>query len=142
MEELKSGQNRSKGALKRLSLDFVKEFRQSGLRTTVNPYIHIVGNHLFGFDDVNDLPHYNMQGVEKSNDLLSRLYFSSTNPAKNPLFTMVQKLYTMVEMNFEDENKRKAMNNQEMRMSTESKHELFNLRSMIQNLVKRRNKNR
>jgi hypothetical protein len=50
-----------------------------------------------------------MQGVEKNNDLLSRLYFSSTNPAKNPLLTMLQKLYRMLEMNFQDEEEREAM---------------------------------
>ncbi|CAF5128183.1 unnamed protein product, partial [Rotaria socialis] len=50
-----------------------------------------------------------MQGVEKSNDLLSRLYFSSTNPAENPLLTMLQKLYRMLEMNFQDEKERDAM---------------------------------
>ncbi|CAF3290599.1 unnamed protein product [Rotaria sp. Silwood2] len=97
------------GVLKRLSLEFVKEFRQSGLRTTVTPYIHIIGNHLFEFDEFNDLGDYNMQGVEKNNDVLSRLYFSSTNPAKNPLLTMLQKMYRMLEMNFEDENEREAM---------------------------------
>lgn len=100
---------RRKGVLKRLSLEFVKEFRQSGLRTTVTPYIHIIGNHLFEFDEFNKLGDYNMQGVEKNNDLLSRLYFSSTNPAKNPLLTMLQKLYRMLEMNFQDEKEREAM---------------------------------
>ncbi|CAF4278875.1 unnamed protein product, partial [Rotaria magnacalcarata] len=50
-----------------------------------------------------------MQGVEKNNDLLSRLYFSSTNPARNPLLTMLQKLYRMLEMNFQDEKQREAM---------------------------------
>ena len=50
-----------------------------------------------------------MQGVEKSNDLLSRLYFSSTNLAKNPLLTVVRKLYRMLEMNFEDEREWEAM---------------------------------
>ena len=50
-----------------------------------------------------------MQGVEKNNDLLSRLYFSSTNSAKNPLLTMLQKLYRMLEMNFQNEHEREAM---------------------------------
>ncbi|CAF5177082.1 unnamed protein product, partial [Rotaria magnacalcarata] len=90
-------------------LNELKKFRQSGLRTTVTPYIHIIGYHLFEFHELNDLRDYNMQGVEKSNDLLSRLYFSSTNPAKNPLLTMLQKLYRMLEMNFQDEKEREAM---------------------------------
>ena len=51
------------GVLKRLSLEFVKEFGQSGLHTTVTPYIHIVGNHLDEFDELNNLGDYNMQGV-------------------------------------------------------------------------------
>ncbi|CAF1999488.1 unnamed protein product [Rotaria magnacalcarata] len=109
LNELKSSSIKRNGVLKRLSLEFVKEFRQSGLRTTVTPYIHIIGNHLFEFHELNDLRDYNMQGVEKSNDLLSRLYFSSTNPAKNPLLTMLQKLYRMLEMNFQDEEEREAM---------------------------------
>ncbi|CAF4781165.1 unnamed protein product [Rotaria socialis] len=109
LNELKSSSIKRNGVLKRLSLEFVKEFRQSGLRTTVTPYIHIIGNHLFEFHELNDLRDYNMQGVEKSNDLLSRLYFSSTNPAKNPLLTMLQKLYRMLEMNFQDEKERDAM---------------------------------
>ena len=50
-----------------------------------------------------------MQGVEKHNDVLSRLYFSSTNPAKNPLLTMLQKLCRMLEMNFQNEKERNAM---------------------------------
>ncbi|CAF1547595.1 unnamed protein product [Adineta ricciae] len=107
--EVKHTSMRRKGVLKRLSLEFVKEFRQSGLRTTVTPYIHIIGNHLFEFDEFNNLGDYNMQGVEKNNDLLSRLYFSSTNPAKNPLLTMLQKLFRMLEMNFQDEKEREAM---------------------------------
>jgi hypothetical protein len=109
LNEVKHTSVKRKGVLKRLSLEFVKEFRQSGLRTTVTPYIHIVGNHLFEFHELNDLGDYNMQGVEKNNDLLSRLYFSSTNPAKNPLLTMLQKLYRMLEMNFQDEKERDAM---------------------------------
>ncbi|CAF1544480.1 unnamed protein product [Rotaria sordida] len=109
LRELNHNSIKRKGVLKRLSLDFVKEFRQSGLRTTVTPYIHIIGNHLFEFEAFNDLGDYNMQGVEKNNDLLSRLYFSSTNPAKNPLLTMLQKLYRMLEMNFQDEKERDAM---------------------------------
>jgi hypothetical protein len=107
--EVKHNSVKRKDVLKRLSLEFVKEFRQSGLRTTVTPYIHIIGNHLFEFHEFNDLGDYNMQGVEKNNDLLSRLYFSSTNPAKNPLLTMLQKLYRMLEMNFQDEKEREAM---------------------------------
>ena len=109
LNELKHNSVKRKGVIKRLSLEFVKEFRQSGLRTTVTPYIHIIGNHLFEFDEFNDLEDYNMQGVEKNNNLLSRLYFSSTNPAKNPLLTMLQKLYRMLEMNFQDEKERDAM---------------------------------
>ena len=109
LNELKHNSVKRKGVIKRLSLEFVKEFRQSGLRTTVTPYIHIIGNYLFEFDEFNDLGDYNMQGVEKNNDLLSRLYFSSTNPAKNPLLTMLQKLYRMLEMNFQDEKERDAM---------------------------------
>ena len=109
LNEIKFTAAKRKGVLKRLSLEFVKEFRKSGLRTTVTPYIHIVGNHLFEFNELNDLGDYNMPGVEKNNDLLSRLYFSSTNPAKNPLLTMFQKLYRMLEMNFQDEKERDAM---------------------------------
>ena len=106
LSELKRTSSATKNAIKRLALDFVSEFRKSGLRTTVTPYIHIVGNHLFEFLENSDLSDYNMQGVEKSNDLLSRLYFSSTNPAKNPLLTMLQKLYRMLEMNFQSESER------------------------------------
>ncbi|CAF4400445.1 unnamed protein product [Rotaria magnacalcarata] len=107
--EVKHTSIRRKGVLKRLSLEFVKEFRQSGLRTTVTPYIHIIGNHLFEFDEFSNLGDYNMQGVVKNNDLLSHLYFSSTNPARNPLLTMLQKLYRVLEMNFQDEKQREAM---------------------------------
>lgn len=109
LQEVKHTSIKRKGVLKRLSLEFVKEFRQSGLRTTVTPYIHIVGNHLHEFHEFNNLGDYNMQGVEKNNDLLSRLYFSSANPAKNPLLTMMQKLYRMLEMNFQDEKERNLM---------------------------------
>ncbi|CAF3860367.1 unnamed protein product [Rotaria sordida] len=109
LHEIKHTSIKRKGVLKRLSLEFVKEFRQSGLRTTVTPYIHIIGNHLYEFDEFNNLGDYNMQGVEKNNDLLSRLYFSSTNSAKNPLLTMLQKLYRMLEMNFQDEKERNLM---------------------------------
>ena len=50
-----------------------------------------------------------MQGVQKNNDLLLRVYFSFSNPAKNLLLTMLQKLYRTLEMNFQDENERGAM---------------------------------
>ncbi|CAF1523529.1 unnamed protein product, partial [Rotaria sordida] len=63
LNEVKHNSVKRKGHLKRLCLEFVKEFRQSGLRTTVTPYIHIIGNHLFEFDEFNDLGDYNMQGV-------------------------------------------------------------------------------
>ncbi|CAF1544920.1 unnamed protein product, partial [Rotaria sp. Silwood1] len=109
LHEIKHTSIKRKGVLKRLSLEFVKEFRQSGLRTTVTPYIHIIGNHLYEFDEFNNLGDYNMQGVEKNNNLLSRLYFSSTNPAKNPLLTMLQTSYRMLEMNFQDEKERNLM---------------------------------
>ncbi|CAF5150275.1 unnamed protein product [Rotaria sp. Silwood1] len=109
LNEVKHNSVKRKGQLKRLCLEFVKEFRQSGLRTTVTPYIHIIGNHLFEFDEFNNLEDYNMQGVEKNNDVLSNLYFSSTNPSKNPLLTMLQKLYRMLEMNFQDPGEREAM---------------------------------
>ena len=102
LNEVKYTATKRKGVLKRLSLEFVKEFRRSGLCMTVAPYIHIIGNHLFEFNEFNDLGDYNMQGVEKSNDLLSCLYFSSTNPAKNPLLTMFQKLYRMPGDEFSD----------------------------------------
>ena len=109
LREIKHTSIKRNGVLKRLSLEFVKAFRASNLRPTVTPYIHIVGNHLFEFHEFNNLGDYNMQGVEKNNDLLSRLYFSSTNPAKNPLLTMMQKLYRTLEMNFEDEHERDIM---------------------------------
>ncbi|CAF4535003.1 unnamed protein product, partial [Rotaria magnacalcarata] len=72
---------------------FVKDFRQSGLRTGCTPYMHLIGNHLAEQDENENLTAYDMQGVEKSNDLLSRLYFSSSNRAKTPLRTMMQSLY-------------------------------------------------
>ncbi|CAF1374047.1 unnamed protein product [Didymodactylos carnosus] len=109
LAEVKKDKPRCKNTLKRLSQEFIREFRQSGLRTTVTPYVHIVGNHLFQFDELEDLRAFNMQGVEKGNDVLSRLYFSSTNPAKNPLLTMMQKLFRMLEMNFQNESERIAM---------------------------------
>ncbi|CAF4221972.1 unnamed protein product [Rotaria magnacalcarata] len=109
LQEVKANSKTHNDRLKFLSIQFVNVFRASGLRTTVTPYIHIIGNHLFEFNQLNDLGDFNMQGVEKSNDLLSRLYFSSTNPAKYPLLTMLQKLYRMLEMNFENQNHRDAM---------------------------------
>jgi hypothetical protein len=53
--EVKHNSVKRKDVLKRLSLEFVKEFRQSGLRTTVTTYIHIIGNHLSEFHEFNDL---------------------------------------------------------------------------------------
>ena len=47
----------------------MKEFHQSSLRTTVTPYIHIIGNHLFEFHEFYDRCDYNMQGVEINNEL-------------------------------------------------------------------------
>lgn len=111
MSELKNNRIDRRHTLKKLCLDFVKQFRQSGLRTTVTPYIHTIGNHLFEFDEFKNLSDFNMQGVEKNNDMLSRLYFSSTNLSKNPLLTMMQKLYRMLEMNFENEDERRVMSN-------------------------------
>ncbi|CAF2092780.1 unnamed protein product [Rotaria magnacalcarata] len=88
---------------------FVKDFRQSGLRTGCTPYMHLIGNHLAEQDENENLTAYDMQGVEKSNDLLSRLYFSSSNRAKTPLRTMMQSLYRRLEMNFTDPNERVEM---------------------------------
>lgn len=50
-----------------------------------------------------------MLGVEKSNDLLSRLHFSSSNRAKFSLRTMIQNLYSRLEMNFSKPKARLAM---------------------------------
>ena len=80
LQEIKHTAVKRREVLKRLSLEFVKEFRQSGLRTTVTPYLHIVGNDLHEFHEFNNLGDYNMQGVGKN--LLSRLYFSSTTICK------------------------------------------------------------
>ncbi len=86
------------------------DFRDSGLRTGCTPYMHLIGTHLGEQDKNEDLRAYDMQGVEKSNDLLSRLYFSSSNRAKNPLKTMIQSLYRRLEMNFANPEDRLAMN--------------------------------
>ena len=68
---------------------FVKDYLHSGLRAVCTPYMHLIGTHLAEQDNNEHLPSYDMQGVEKSNDLLSRLYFSSSNRVKRPLRTMV-----------------------------------------------------
>ncbi|CAF2891906.1 unnamed protein product [Rotaria sp. Silwood2] len=92
-----------------IAKSFVKDFRQSGLRTSCTPYMHLIGTHLAEQDENEDLTAYDMQGVEKSNDLLSRLYFSSSNRAKTPLKTMVQNLYRRLEMNFTEPSERIKM---------------------------------
>jgi hypothetical protein len=51
-----------------------------------------------------------LQRVEKSNNLLSRLHFSSSNGAKNPLRTMIHSLYRQLGMNFADPKDRVAWN--------------------------------
>ncbi|CAF1329648.1 unnamed protein product [Didymodactylos carnosus] len=75
--------------LKKLRVEFLDKWNKSNLRTGVTPYIHSIGNHVFEFDEKVDLKSFNMQGVEKGNDRLSRLYFSSTNPAKKPILTLM-----------------------------------------------------
>ena len=72
--------------------------------------MHLIGTHLAEQDKNEVIRAYNMQGVKKSNDLLSRLYFSSSNRAKYPLRTMIQNLYRRLEMNFANPADRVAMN--------------------------------
>ncbi|CAF1553601.1 unnamed protein product, partial [Didymodactylos carnosus] len=93
--------------LKTACVQFLQTFNAACLLSNVTPYLHIVGNHLYEFDEKEDLGAFNMQGVEKGNDLLSRLYFSSTNAAKRPLYTMMQKLYRMLEMEWSTEEREK-----------------------------------
>ncbi|CAF3251491.1 unnamed protein product [Rotaria sp. Silwood2] len=97
------------GVLADVAKSFVKDYLQSGLRTVCTPYMHLVGTHLAEQDKYENLPSYDMQGVEKCNDLLSCLYFSSSNRAKKPLRTMVQTLYRRLEMNFSDPKDREVM---------------------------------
>ena len=96
--------------LAQVAKSFVKDFRSSGLRAGCTSYLHLIGTRLAEQDNNEDLRSYDMQGVEKSNDLLSRLYFSSSNRARCPLRTMIQNLYRRLEMNFVDPKDRVAMN--------------------------------
>ena len=89
---------------------FVKDFSQSGLRIGCTPYMHFIGKHIVEQDKYEDLRAYDMQAVEKSNDL-SRQYFSSSNRAKTPLNTMIQNPYRRLEMNFTDPKDRVALLN-------------------------------
>ncbi|CAF1533589.1 unnamed protein product [Didymodactylos carnosus] len=100
LDLLKVDPLKRKKNLKTVCIEFLQTFNAACLRSNVTPYLHIVGNHLFEFDERENLGAFNMQEVEKGNDLLSRLYFSSTNVAKKPLYTMMQKLYRILEMQF------------------------------------------
>jgi hypothetical protein len=110
LQLIKTEKSKRTSDLAELAKSFVKDFRHSGLRTGCTPYMHLIGIHLAEQDKNEDLRAYDMQGVEKSNDLLSRLYFSSSNRAKNPLKTMIQSLYRRLEMNFANPEDRLAMN--------------------------------
>ncbi|CAF1129652.1 unnamed protein product [Didymodactylos carnosus] len=109
LKVLKEEKSKRKKVLEVLSKEFVNGLTESGLRSKITPYMHIIGNHLFQFDELEDLGAFDMQGVEKGNDLLSRLYFSSSNPAKTPLKTMMLHLYRLLEMNFENPRERDAI---------------------------------
>lgn len=106
---IKTEKSKRTHVLADVAKSFVKDFRQSGLRTGCTPYMHLIGTHLAEQDEHENLTAYDMQGVEKSNDLLSRLYFSSSNRAKTPLRTMVQSLYRRLEMNFTEPSERIKM---------------------------------
>lgn len=71
--------------------------------------MHIIRNHLRESDEFNDLADYIMQAVDKNNDVLLRLYFSSTNSPENTLLTTLQKLFRMPEMNCQSEKERESM---------------------------------
>ncbi|CAF2107655.1 unnamed protein product [Rotaria magnacalcarata] len=109
LQLIKTEKSKRTSVLADVAKSFVKDFRQSGLRAGCTPYMHLIGNHLAEQDENENLTAYDMQGVEKSNDLLSRLYFSSSNRAKKPLRTMMQSLYRRLEMNFTDPNEREKM---------------------------------
>ncbi|CAF3438874.1 unnamed protein product, partial [Rotaria socialis] len=111
LQIIKTDKSKRTSDLAEVAKSFVKDFRHSGLRAGCTPYMHLIGTHLAEQDKAEDLRAYDMQGVEKSNDLLSRLYFSSSNRAKNPLRTMMQNLYRRLEMNFADPKDRVALNN-------------------------------
>ncbi|CAF3115316.1 unnamed protein product [Rotaria sp. Silwood2] len=110
LQLIKTEKSKRTSNLAKVAKSFVKDFRLSGLRAGCTPYMHLIGTHLAEQDKNEDLRAYDMQGVEKSNDLLSRLYFSSSNRARNPLRTMIQNLYRRLEMNFADPKDRAAMN--------------------------------
>ncbi|CAM4874374.1 unnamed protein product [Rotaria socialis] len=111
LQIIKTDKSKRTSDLAEVAKSFVKDFRHSGLRAGCTPYMHLIGTYLAEQDKAEDLRAYDIQGVEKSNDLLSRLYFSSSNRAKNPLRTMMQNLYRRLEMNFADPKDRVALNN-------------------------------
>ena len=85
LQLIKTEKSKRTSVLADVAKSFVKDFRQSGLRTGCTPYMHLIGTHLAEQDENENLTAYDMQGVEKSNDLLSRLYFSSSNRTRTPL---------------------------------------------------------
>ena len=109
LQVIKTEKSKRTSVLADVAKSFVKDFRQSGLRTGCTPYMHLIGTHLAEQDENENLTAYDMQGVEKSNDLLSRLYFSSSNRAKTPLRAMIQNLYRRLEMNFTEPIEREKM---------------------------------
>lgn len=109
MELVKTKKSKRTNNLADVAKSFIKYCRQSGLRTECTPYMHIIGTYLAEQDENENLPAFDMQGVEKSDDLLSRLYFSSSNRARNPLRSMIQNLYRRLQMNFTEPSEREAM---------------------------------
>jgi hypothetical protein len=61
--------------------------RKYSLRTIVTLDIHIIGNHLYEFDEFNDLRNDNMYCTEKNNMIYFHAYIflSSTNSTKNSI---------------------------------------------------------
>ena len=106
---IKTEKSKRTNTVTNVAKSFVKDYLQSGLRTGCTPYMHLIGTHLAEQDENENLTAYDMQGFEKSNDLLSRLYFSSSNRTKTPLRIMIQNLYRRLEMNFTDPSERVKM---------------------------------
>jgi hypothetical protein len=57
----------------------------------VTPYMHAFANHLHQFYENGNLYYYNLEGLEKLNDLTTIEYFKSTNKRENATFQLLSK---------------------------------------------------
>ncbi|CAF1213593.1 unnamed protein product [Didymodactylos carnosus] len=80
------------------------EFQKTFGKMFVTPYLHVLSNHNVEFlekDDSHDVNAYNLQGVEKLNDMITTDFYRCTNKKNDTIEQMFRRRYRLLYLNVE-----------------------------------------